>query len=326
MFLFQIVIQHSKRAQHFLVSSLYIIVMHTITKEHIVIPSRNPNTKKGDSGRVLVVGGSKDYVGALTLAGLSALRAGCDWVTIACPEKVAWAINAFSADLVTKKLSGEYLSTKNSQEVIELAKSHNVILMGNGAGLREETVKFFEQVNAKTNFPNLLKVIDADAIKSLSAQELSNSIITPHKKELEIFLLNSNIDEKIVRRVVNEEYVERRAGMLQSLLKGFLAKNNVILVKGRIDTIITSSKIIYNKTGNPGMAKAGTGDVLAGLCAGFLAQNNDLLQSAINGAYFNGLIGDILLEKKKGYCYIASDMVGEIQGVLKRFSKKKGIF
>ncbi len=295
--------------------------MPHITKSDIKIPDRNPNTKKGDSGKVLVVGGSKEYTGAVALAGLAALRAGCDWVTIAAPEKVAWAINTFSADLVTKKLSGEYLAPKNSQEVIELAKSHNVILIGSGAGMREETVKFFEQVNAKIIS---LKVIDADAIKSLSAQEISNSIITPHRKELEIFMLNSNIEEKIIKHIIKQEYVERRAGMIQSILKNFLAKNNVILLKGRIDAIITSNKILYNKTGNPGMAKAGTGDVLAGLCAGFLAQNKDLMQSAINAVYFNGLIGDILLDKKKGYCYLASDMVDEIKRVLKR--KKKGIF
>ena len=68
-----------------------------------------------------------------------------------------------------------------------------------------------------------------------------------------------------------------------------------------------------NKTGNPGMTKAGTGDVLAGLCAGYLAQSHDLFQSAVNGTYFNGLIGDILLKKKKGFTYLASDMVDEIQ-------------
>ena len=65
------------------------------------------------------------------------------------------------------------------------------------------------------------------------------------------------------------------------------------------------------------MSKGGTGDVLAGLTAGFLAQNNNLLQSAINAAYFNGLIGDLLLKKKKGFTYLASDMVDEIERILK---------
>jgi NAD(P)H-hydrate epimerase len=71
------------------------------------------------------------------------------------------------------------------------------------------------------------------------------------------------------------------------------------------------------KGGNPGMAKVGTGDVLAGLCAGFLGQSKDLLQSAVNASYFNKLIGNILLKKKKGFSYLASDMVSEIQRIVK---------
>jgi NAD(P)H-hydrate epimerase len=92
-----------------------------------------------------------------------------------------------------------------------------------------------------------------------------------------------------------------------------LNKNNVILLKGKIDIIISKDKVFFNKTGNAGMTKGGTGDVLAGLCAGFLSQSKDLLQSAINAAYFNGLIGNILLKKKKGFTYLASDMVDEIK-------------
>ena len=101
--------------------------------------------------------------------------------------------------------------------------------------------------------------------------------------------------------------------MIQKTAQKFLKKNNIILLKGRIDIIISKDKILYNKTGNAGMTKGGTGDVLAGLCAGFLAQSKDLLQSSINAAYFNGLIGDILLKKKKGFTYLASDMVEEIK-------------
>ncbi|MEK6808840.1 MAG: NAD(P)H-hydrate dehydratase, partial [Nanoarchaeota archaeon] len=70
--------------------------MGYLTKKDILLPKRNSNSKKGDNGRVLVIGGSKDYVGAVVLAGLSALRSGCDWVTVITPEKVAFAINSLS--------------------------------------------------------------------------------------------------------------------------------------------------------------------------------------------------------------------------------------
>jgi NAD(P)H-hydrate epimerase len=93
-------------------------------------------------------------------------------------------------------------------------------------------------------------------------------------------------------------------------------RNNIIILKGKTDLIITSSRIYENKTGNPGMTKAGTGDVLAGLCIGFLGQGLTLLQSSINAAYFNGLAGDILLKKKKGFTYLASDLVEEIKRIV----------
>ena len=98
--------------------------------------------------------------------------------------------------------------------------------------------------------------------------------------------------------------------------KNFFENNNIVLLKGKIDAVISKDNILFNKTGNAGMSKAGTGDVLSGLTAGFLAQNKDLLQSAINAAYFNGLIGDILLKKKKGFSYLASDMVEEIKKIV----------
>ena len=80
--------------------------------------------------------------------------------------------------------------------------------------------------------------------------------------------------------------------------------------------IISKDEIRYNKTGNAGMTKAGTGDVLAGLCAGFFAQSKDIFKSAVSAAYINGMIGDILLKKHKGYSYLASDIAEDIPKVL----------
>lgn len=258
--------------------------MKYISKKEILFPKRGQ--KKGDNGKLLIVGGSKEYVGAVALAGIAALRTGTDWVTCACPEKVAWTINSLSPDLVTTKLKGEYLNIKHKNKIIDLSLNHNTILIGNGIGLKSKDL-----VNAivKLNIP---KVIDADGIKLISLKEINNAIITPHKKEFEILLKNSKIDEKELKEHI---------------------KDNIIILKGRIDTIISKDKILYNKTGNPGMTKAGTGDVLAGLVAGFLSQRLTPLQSSINATYINGFIGDLLLKKKKGYFYIASDLVNEMK-------------
>ena len=194
-------------------------------------------------------------------------------------------------------------------------KKFDVLLIGNGIGLKNDTKEF-----CRKTIKNIekFKVIDADAIKSISMDDAENSIITPHSKELEYFLINSKINKNIIKKILIEKNFFAKSKLIQKITQRFLDKNNIILLKGRIDAIISKNKIYYNKTGNEGMTKGGTGDVLAGLCAGFLAQSNDLLQSAINAAYFNGLIGDILLKKKKGFTFLASDMVEEI-GRLKFF-------
>src|SRR3989344_574595 len=248
--------------------------MRFITKSQIKLPKRKSGSHKGQNGYVLAAGGSENYVGAIALAGLAALRSGCDLVKIIAPEKVAWAINAYSPDLVTIKLKGDNFKLKDFNAVNKEIKNFDVLLIGNGIGLSNESKKFCRKAIKEIK---KFKVIDADAIKSISMDDCENSIITPHAKELEKFLINSKIDKTIIN-------------------KKFLDKNNVVLLKGKTDIIISKDKIFYVKGGNPGMTKGGTGDVLAGLCAGFLAQSKDLLQSSINASHFNKKIGDILLK------------------------------
>ena len=286
--------------------------MRFITKSQIKLPKRGSGSHKGYNGLVLAVGGSEDFVGAITLAGLAALRSGCDLVKIIAPEKVAWAVNAYSPDLVTAKLKDNYFNLSHLKIVKKQMQKFDVLLIGNGIGLKNETKKFCRKtIKSIKKF----KVIDADAIKSISMGYAENSIITPHSKELEYFLINSKINKNIIKKINNEKNIIKKFQSIKKTTQKFLDKNNIILLKGKVDVIISKNKIFYNKTGNAGMTKGGTGDVLAGLCAGFLAQSKDLLQSAINAAYFNGLIGDILLKKKKGFTYLASDMVNEIKKI-----------
>jgi|TARA_Y100000310_G_scaffold22935_2_gene21914 NAD(P)H-hydrate epimerase len=284
--------------------------MQFISKSNVKLPIREKSSHKTDNGLVLVVGGSKDFVGAVTLAGLASLRSGCDLVKIIAPEKVAWAINAYSPDLVTVKLKGESFNPSHFNIIKKSMEKFDVLLIGNGIGLSNEAKKF-----CKKTIKNIkkLKVIDADAIKVISMNDCGNSIITPHLKEFELFLKNSNIGSTITKKIINEKNIIKKSEIIKKMTQNYLNNDNVILLKGKIDSIISKNKIYYNKTGNAGMTKGGTGDVLAGLCAGFLSQNMNLVQSAINAAYFNGLIGDILLKKKKGFTYLASDMVEEIE-------------
>jgi NAD(P)H-hydrate epimerase len=252
------------------------------------LPKRT-GTRKGQNGKVLVIGGSREYVGAVALAGLAALRSGADWVTIAAPEKVGWAVNALSPDLVVKKYKGEDFSASRANDVLKEENKYDVVLIGNGIGTH--ATSFVRKYVSESKKP---LVIDADALKHISLDMVDNAILTPHKKEMEILLRNSRARNNLKKKI----------------------RNNTIIVKGEIDEIITRDKTYYNNTGNKGMTKAGTGDVLAGLCAGFYAQTKNNLQAAKLAAYYNGLIGDILLKKHKGYTYLASDMVEEIKKLI----------
>ncbi len=271
---------------------------------------RKKTSHKGENGYVLIIGGSEQYVGAVVLAGLAALRSGCDSVTVAAPEKVAWAIHKYAPDLITYKIKGATFSIKNAKEMVKLAERFDAVLIGNG--ITQKADKFCQYFIRKSMKP---KVIDADALKTLSFKDFHNSILTPHERELEVMLVNSNKEFLLPKlRTVN---AKERADILQGNLRYFLQNENLLLVKGSTDLIISRNKIGFNRTGNQGMTKAGTGDVLAGLTVGFLAKTQDMFKSALAASYINGFVGDIQLRKKKGYSFIASDILQDLEKIRK---------
>jgi len=272
---------------------------------------RKKNSHKGENGYALIIGGSEDYVGAVTLAGLASLRSGCDSVTIAAPEKVAWAVNCYSPDLITHKVKcGSHFTIKNAKEMVKFSERYDAVLLGNG--ITRKADKFCQHFLKKSQ---KMKVVDADALKSMSFKDFHNAVITPHETELEMMLINSN--KEFLLPKLRESNAKEKAEILQGNLRYFLQNNNVLLVKGATDIIISKNKVTYNRTGNQGMTKAGTGDILAGLVVGFLAKSKDLFKSAVAASFLNGYIGDQLLKKKKGYTFIASDLIEDLEKISK---------
>jgi len=211
--------------------------------------------------------------------------------------------------------SGKVIGSDFCHEMVKLADRYDAVLVGNG--ITRKADKFCQYFIKKS--PKL-KVVDADALKSLSFKDFSNTILSPHETELEMMLVNSN--KEFLLPKLKASSAKEKAEILQGNLRYFLQNNNVLLVKGATDIIISRNKIAYNRTGNQGMTKAGTGDVLAGLCVGFLAKSQDLFKSAVAASYINGFIADQLLKKKKGYAFIASDIIDDLAKVNK-ISKKR---
>ncbi len=269
-----------------------------ITAKDIRLKKRRQDSHKGENGKVLEIGGSIDYAGAIILAGMSAYRTGVDQVVIAAPEKIALAINAWP-DFITLKFKGDHFKKQDAEKIARICKDYDSMLIGNGLGMRTETREFAKSVIKKCKCK---KIIDADAIKSIRLQDAENSIITPHKKEFGILLENSGIKEKDLKMQIS---AARK-----------IIGNNIILLKGKTDIIFSREKIAFNKTGNAGMTSGGTGDVLAGVCAGLVAQGNGLYESACAAAYINGYAGDLLYEEY-GYGFTATDLADKIAFILK---------
>ncbi len=249
---------------------------------------------KGQNGKVLIVGGNKEYVGAPAFVAMAALATGVDIVTVCAPEKVAWTINTYTPDIITKKFLGEELNLTHAKEIISLSEGFDVVAIGNGLGINKELVfKLIREIKKPL-------VIDADAIKVLNLDIVSNSIITPHKKEIEL-LYNNTIKKESFDELdmeVNIKTLQKHIG------------TNVILLKGPTDIIFSKHRRHVNKIGNNSMTVGGTGDILAGICAGYLAQSKELFDSAVQAAQTNGRLGDYMY-KQKGYGYTAYDMIKE---------------
>ena len=275
--------------------------MRFITLADLKLKKREKASHKGQNGRVMVVAGSLEYVGAAYLAGMAAFRSGGDAVVLAAPEKVAWAVNCLSPDFITKKFKGDFFTAAAISQIVEMSRSFDVTLIGNGLGRNAETLKFAAAVCKRASG---FKVIDADALASVRIQDVRNSLFTPHHAEYELLLRNSGCTDSF-------EQVQKILGSNVVLAKGYGSSK-----KRHVDTVIAKGRVAYNSTGNFGMTVGGTGDVLAGLAAGILAQEKDLFKAACAAAYANGKAGDLLL-KKYGWGFTASDMVDKLPAALK---------
>ncbi|MFA6372700.1 MAG: NAD(P)H-hydrate dehydratase [Methanothrix sp.] len=244
---------------------------------------------KGDSGRILVIGGGP-YTGAPALSALAALRAGADIVTVAAPRAAARTISCYSPNLIVQELSGNHLCPADMKVLEEQIARHDVVVMGMGLGRHAETMEALAEI-----MPLCKKtVIDADA---LQPDLPLNGIVTPHAGE---FRRISGI------ALVDLDYRER-----VKPLKEYARENGlVVLLKGKVDLISDGEVVRANTTGNPGMTVGGTGDVLAGITAAFYARSS-ALRAATAAAFVNGRAGD-LVYPEKDFGMVATDVIEKI--------------
>ena len=260
---------------------------------------------KGNFGHVLVVGGSVGRSGAPSMSALAALRSGAGLVTAAVPSAVLAQVSAIAPELMTfplfasptEGLLGENLQP---QALAALMAGKSVLAIGPGLGQSPATSKFVTALLSETNIPT---VIDADALNILSAKpdllariaKQRTTVLTPHPGEM--------------ARLAGSTVAEVQANRLE-VARGFAGRFGVTLVLKGARTLIAhpDGRVGVNTTGNPGMAKGGSGDLRTGLVAGLMAQHAGDPARAVEAAvYLHGLAADLAVRQMDEHTLLATD-------------------
>ena len=274
---------------------------------------RQKNNHKGQFGKILVIGGSKNYTGAPTYSSMTAIHFGCDLVITYVPDIISNVLRSYSPDMIVRSNPGEWLNMDSYEEIKWLIDWADCILIGPGLGAESQTEKLLVNLLRYLVENNKKFVLDADALKfikdHLEIIRGSQCILTPHEEELKIM---TGI------KLPPHNEVENRGKILHDLGKKL---DVTLILKGPIDYIASKDKIKINKTGCPEMSIGGTGDVLAGLCACFLGTENDTFQSACSAAFLNGCLGEHC-KSVIGPRFTAMDMIKVMNEVISRLQKK----
>jgi ADP-dependent NAD(P)H-hydrate dehydratase / NAD(P)H-hydrate epimerase len=274
-------------------------------------PQRAAYSHKGNYGHVLVIAGSTGKGGAAGLTALAALRMGCGLVTLALPESCQKAFEFHPLEVMTipapeTKVGTLALSAK--QLLLDHSRGMSAIAIGPGLSTEPETVQLINELLPQIDCP---LIIDADALNTLSqnpdtlTQLKSNAILTPHPKEM------SRITGMETSKILTKRI---------ACARNFAQKYSVNVVLKGAATIISQPNGLttINPTGNPGMATAGSGDVLTGIIASLVAQGFSSSKAAITGAYLHGLSGDIFVEGESQTNLIAGDLLRTLPETMKR--------
>jgi len=268
-----------------------------------LLPARADDSHKGSFGHVLLVGGSRGFTGAVKLMAYAAERSGTGLVTAGVPESLLEIVASALTESMTLPLPDtEYgcLSAEAATTALEFVQDKDAAALGPGIGRQDPAAECVETFVTRCPVPF---VLDADGINALSGRvdilglKQSDCILTPHPGEMARLLQMDTAAIQSDRAKAARDLAERT--------------NAVIVLKGA-GTIVASpdGQVIENPTGNHGLAKGGSGDVLTGLLAGLLAQGLACYDAARLGVYAHGLAADLAAEEIGARGMVASDVVG----------------
>jgi ADP-dependent NAD(P)H-hydrate dehydratase len=269
------------------------------------IPKLKPraiDAHKGDFGRVCIIAGSLGMSGAAALAGRAALRTGAGLVRVATSKSALPIVASIEPSYTTISLledSAGRISAKAINTILDAVSENDCLAFGPGIGTSNALQSVVETLIEQKN---LSLVIDGDGLNNLSkiknwpAKLKANLILTPHPGEMK------RLWQALFREKLPPDRQEQAARLAQH-------SKTIIVLKGAGTVVTDGQKVYINKTGNPGMATAGSGDVLTGVITALVGQGLTNFDAAVLGVYIHGLAADIAAEKTGQISLIATDII-----------------
>lgn len=258
------------------------------------LPKRKPDTHKGDYGRVLVVAGSRGMAGAAVLASEAAYRSGAGLVYLACPESLVDVLSIKQTCAVVWPLPERGAADR----ILEYAATCNVVVIGPGLSQNPAVAEAVREVVVRLEIPF---VLDADGLNAfvdfpdLLQRGHAPRVLTPHPGEA----------ARLLKRPIETLQADRRASA-KELAESFLA---VAVLKGHRTVISDGKRFTVNRTGNPGMATAGMGDVLSGVIGALIGQGLAPYEAACLGVQLHGRAGDLAAKNTGETSLMATDLL-----------------
>ncbi|MFA5165110.1 MAG: NAD(P)H-hydrate dehydratase [Candidatus Omnitrophota bacterium] len=282
----------------------------------IKLPKRKKETNKGDYGHVFIIAGAPGFTGAAALCSKAALLCGSGLATLGIAKGLNTVLARKLTEVMTKPLpetKAGTLSEKAFPQIMEFSKKADCVAIGPGLSQEPGTQKLVRKliVSLKKSI-----VLDADGLNAIKGYTLllkrahAPVVVTPHPGEM----------ARLTGLPVNAI-----SGDKERVAKTFANKYNVVCVLKGNRTVVArpGGKSYVNKTGNPGMAKGGTGDVLTGMIASFIGQGIGPFEAASLGVYLHGKAGDLAAKEKGQASMLASDLLDKIPEAIKSLSKNR---
>ncbi len=287
-----------------------------ITRDIVVplLPYRHPNANKGHFGPIFIIGGSPSLLGAVVLTGKAALKTGAGIVNIGLPESLCNTAKSRSDEIIVsafKETADGCIAEANYDRIMEISGKAKVVAIGPGIGRNKETQSLVRKLVKTIKKP---MVIDADGLNAIAEDKeclqkiYKDVILTPHIGEM-----------SRLANIKMEDIIRDKIGVLRKFVNDY--KVNVLLKDGRSILADADKNVYVNTTGNSGMATPGSGDVLTGVIAAFMAHGMLSAQAGIIANYVHGLAGDILRGENGEEGIIAGDLAKALPRAIKNLKQ-----